>query len=55
MLDMHFIWGLRFSIRFMFRRSKEQKTCHFQAFKTKVLGVGNLNAWCSAMLGTLLS
>jgi len=55
MPDMHFIWGLRFSIKFMFKRNKEQKTCHFQAFKTKVLGVENLSDWCSTMLGTLLS
>lgn len=50
-----------FSIRFRFRRSEEQRTCHFQVFGTKVLGIGNLSAWCSmvrgvfVVLGTLLS
>jgi hypothetical protein len=43
-----------FSIRFRFRRSEERSTCHFQAFGTKVLGIGNLSAWCSMVYGALL-
>lgn len=42
-----------FSIRFRFRRSEEQRTCHFQVFGTKVLGIGNLSAWCSMVRGVL--
>lgn len=50
---MNFIQGLRFSIGFRFRRSEEQKTCHFQAFGTKVLGVKNLSAWHSMVHGAM--